>query len=534
LEGKKHNDRLEDNGMTPEGTGQVDLRKRVLFGTISNYAGQLVNFATLFFLTPFILHRLGVTAYGLWVLIGSVVAYGSLLDLGIWGAVIKYIAEFRAQGETDRAASLVATALRLYTLLGLVVVALSAVLAPVIPRIFNVEAGQRSTAAWLVVLMGLGVGISLPGLTPMSILRGLQRYDVVNLIFISTTLFSALASVAALLLGGGVIGVVLANISGTLVTLVLGSWSVRRIAPEIRFGWGGADRRLIRLVFSYSWPLFVRDVAGRLQTKTDEITIGVFLPVQFIAPYNLARRLSEVTHLLTRQFMRVLLPLASELHAENDRARLRLLYTAGTRLTLAISIVICCILILLARPILTLWVGEAYAGAGSLVAILALASFIATSQWPAGAVLQGMARHRVLAVTSLCSGVANLILSVALVRPFGLTGVALGTLIPNLIEFAILLPFAMKVIGVRPGEALKEIFLPALIPALLMVTVLYAMQRAVAPSSILSVGLISGTGTLAYIAGYLSLGANAVERQTFRGAAFGIFRFARTALKRLA
>lgn len=519
--------------MTHDVTKDTKIRQRVLYGTISNYVGHFVTVGTLFFLTPFILRQLGPTTYGLWVLAGSVLGYGMLLDFGIWGAIIKYVAEFRARGEIERAHGLIATALSLYVILGLVAVILSATIAPIFPIIFKVPLDQRVVARWLVILMGLGIGISIPCMTPLAVLRGLQRYDIVNLVEIVGTLFFTLATVIVLLLGGGVLSLVAVNICRLLLLLALGIYFIHRIEPELRFGWRGANRQLVRTVISYSWPLFVKDVAGRLQTRTDEITIGIFFPVSAVTPYNLARRLSEATHLLTKQFMKVLLPLASELHAEDDRARLRSLYIAGTRLTLVISLPIGCTLVILARPILTLWVGAEYAGYAHLVAILTLASFMVTSMWPAAAVLQGMARHRVLAATSLSSGLANLALSVTLVHPFGLTGVALGTLVPTMIEYiGIVLPYAQRVIGVSGTEAVREIFVPALLPAVPMTLLLYALQQAFEPASLLTILAVAGMGVVVYIVAYLSIGASQAERQTYRNLALSTLRFAGAHLKR--
>jgi O-antigen/teichoic acid export membrane protein len=508
------------------------IRRRILLGTASNYAGQLVAFGTLFFLTPFLLHRLGAEAYGLWVLIGSLVAYGSLLDLGLWGAIIKYVAEFRARGENEQARALVATALCLYTVLGLAVMLLAALAALAIPGLFNIPGDQQGLAAQLVLWMGIGAGLALPGTMPLAVLRGLQRYDLVSLVEISATLFTAAATVVLLLLGGGVIGVVRANIGGVLLMLASSAWWVQRAAPELRLGWRGANRQWVRTVVGYSWPLFVKDVAGRLQTKTDEITIGAFLPVAAIAPYNIARRLSEATHILTKQFMKVLLPLASELHAGNDRARLRVLYTSGTRLTLAIALAIGGTLILLVRPVLRLWVGTAYEHAAPIVLLLTAASFLATAQWPAGAVLQGMARHRLLAATALGAGLLNLALSLALVRPFGLIGVALGTLIPTALEFSIVVPYAMRVIGVSGPAMLREIFLPALGPALLMMLALYALQQFAPPDSLGSLMLVSGLGLAVFGLAYFLLGASRAERQTYQGIALNVFHSARAHLRR--
>src|SRR5438552_1502243 len=109
-------------GVVPGSTAAAaaaEMARRVVWNTLSNYAGKLATLATGLVLTPFILHQVGPASYGLWVLVGSVVGYGALLDLGIGNAIIKYVAEYRAKGQLDQAQQLVATALWLYAALGL-------------------------------------------------------------------------------------------------------------------------------------------------------------------------------------------------------------------------------------------------------------------------------------------------------------------------------------------------------------------------------------------------------------------------------
>ena len=69
------------------GTKEGAIRRYLVVSTLSNYAGQIVTTGVWFALTPFVLHRLGPTQYGLWALVASFVAYGQLLDFGIGAAV---------------------------------------------------------------------------------------------------------------------------------------------------------------------------------------------------------------------------------------------------------------------------------------------------------------------------------------------------------------------------------------------------------------------------------------------------------------
>jgi O-antigen/teichoic acid export membrane protein len=509
------------------------IRRRVIVNTASNYVAKILTLGVWFFLTPFLLRQLGANDYGLWILIGSIAAYGSLLDFGIGTAVTKYVAQFQAEGRIEQAQSLVATALWLYLGLGLVAVLLSAILAPFIPIALNIPAGQQSTASWLMLLSGLGLGVSLPSATSIAVLRGLHRFDLSNLVGIFGMTLFTVATISVVLLGGGLLGMVAVGIPVTLVTQVPAIWLIRRTAPKLRFGLRQTDRGLLRTLMSFSSALFVINVAGQVQTKTDEITIGAFMPVANVAPYSIARRLSEMPQLLTEQFMKVILPLASQLDAENDRGRLRTLYLASSRLTLAIFLPLAVGVIIFARPFLKAWVGAPYDRYAYLVVILTLASLLDTSQWPAGAILQGIGRHRLLAIIALGTAIANLGLSLALVHPLGLAGVALGTLIPATIEsLCFVQPYIMRVNRIGFGVVFKEIYLPALLPAAPMAIVLYGLREIVQPVSVIAIAAIGGLGLLVYAIGYMTIGAGRVERQLGRDVWLGALRFTRRRLER--
>jgi len=128
-------------------------------------------------------------------------------------------------------------------------------------------------------------------------------------------------------------------------------------------------------------------------------------------------------------------------------AQLKSLYTTGTRLTLALLMPMTCTLLVLGGTILSVWVGPAYADYEPIVRILVLAALASTSQGPAVSVLKGVARHRPLAISAICSRLVNLGLSIALIRPFGLEGVALGTLVPTVAEsLGVVFPYALWVL----------------------------------------------------------------------------------------
>ena len=496
-----------------DGSNRLKVARHVLISSLSNYIGKFINLAIWFVLTPFILNQLGETLYGLWALVGSVVAYGFLLDFGITGAVTKYVAEYRAKGEAEMAHSLIATALWMNTGLGLLVVLISLLFAPLFTSVFNISPEEQKTALWLFLLAGIGVGLTIPGGTVTAVLRGLQRFDLINLIGVIATLVSAVATFSVLVLGGGVLGLALVGIGVTILVQLLSIWFIYRIAPELRFGWFGLRRSEMKVLVSYSSSLFFMNLGGYLESRSDEIVIGGFLPISSVTPYNLARRLSTLPQTFTEQFLTLLLPMASEMHAKEDSAQLRSLYIISTRVTVAMFVSMSMVLVILVKPLLTAWVGAEYAGYSYLVVILIVASLIDTSTWPAGFVLQGMARHSPLAAMTVAAGIANLILSILMVQRFGLLGVALGTLLPtSIICLGFVIPYAMRVIGTSVKDMYAKVLWPTLLPLIPMSILLIILREVFQPSSLGMILAVGAVGPLVYLAVYLRIGANEFER----------------------
>ncbi|OLD11987.1 MAG: hypothetical protein AUJ01_16725 [Acidobacteria bacterium 13_1_40CM_3_65_5] len=490
------------------------IRRRLLTGALSNFGGKLTSVGTWFVLTPFMLAELGPRSYALWVLMTAVGSYGSLLDFGIGGAVVKYVAEHIARGEREAAKEVIATALWLSLGLALAAVGLSVLIAPVLPGLVGVPADERSTAMWLVILTGVDLAITIAFTPPVSVLRGLQRYDLYNGVNVAGSLLLAGATVGALLAGGGVLGMVAMNIPVTIVMRVVACSLIKHVAPDLTLQWRGANLATLRRIAWFGWSAFVIDVAGRLQNKTDEFIIAVFGALSAVTPYALARRLGEATALATVQCLKVVMPLASELDAVDHGRKLRNLYVVASRLALGIAGPVAVVLLILGGPILALWVGPVYAAHANLVAVLGLASLIAASQWPAGEILQGMAKHRIVAATSLAAGVANMALSILLLPPLGLMGVALGTLIPTAIaSLCVVMPFANRTLNVSWHTALWEIWLPGILPGACAAGVLLTLERRVETPTIgVLVSWVVVT-LLVYGIGYLSMPASRAERQ---------------------
>src|SRR5580700_3208773 len=121
------------------------------------------------------------------------------------------------------------------------------------------------------------------------------------------------------------------------------------------------------------------------------------------------------------------MPVAAAYDAQADLSKQRQLLLLGTRASFAAAIFMATIFLAYGRRIVHIWVGSGFEQAAVVLAILTFPLVTQSSQMTTLMVLQGMAKHKNLSLIYLVEALANLILSVILVRPLGMIGVALGT-----------------------------------------------------------------------------------------------------------
>src|ERR1700757_3713322 len=84
-----------------------------------------INILVGIFLSPFILHRLGDAAFGIWVLIFSLTGYYGIFDFGIRSSIIRYVSKYTATNDLDEVSGLINTAMFTYSCVGAVCMAIT-------------------------------------------------------------------------------------------------------------------------------------------------------------------------------------------------------------------------------------------------------------------------------------------------------------------------------------------------------------------------------------------------------------------------
>ena len=479
-------------------------RNEILKNVSSSWFSLGVNILVGIFLSPFILHRLGDTAYGIWILIFSVTGYYGLFDLGIRSSVVRYVSTFTATNDQEGLAKLINTSLATYATIGVVAMVVTLVSSLFVDRIFRIPADFLSTARLLFLMVGTAVALGFPIGVFSGVLEGLQRFYFVNLTNVISTLLRAALIVFVLHRGYGLLTVALVTVALPIMSSLARAVIALRVLP-VRFGWRYVDRTAFREIASYSAVSFILMIGYKLRYKTDEIVIGTFLSVTAITYFSIGDRLLDYAAELVGSLAQIFIPMAGQSHAKGDTNRLRTIWIAGNRACAMIIFPITAVLIILGKSVITAWVGARYVALSyPVLVVLAVPMMFTLAQGASTRILYGMAKHRPLAIVTLMDSVTNLILSIVLIRPFGIIGDAFGTAIPLMCTSLLFMPRHMcRLLGVRVGTYLREAYtLPLLLPLPLAATLLLVRQWFIA-RTILEVAFQTLIGFLPYGLGLL-------------------------------
>lgn len=478
----------------------------------------LVTFVELvlgIFMLPFNTSHLGQSAYGLWVLSASVTFYFSMLNLGYGYALVKYVAQFRAHRDVSGLNEVVSTMFFVFAGIGVIAYALAVGIALNLQNFFNVSADQVATGRTVLLVISAYIALGFPFSVFGALMNGFQRKYLNGIIGMSTSIVVAVVNVVVLLLGYGLVELVIATTAVRILSYFGYRLNAYRLFPALKVS--AAYVRLSRLkeLTGFSAYMVLIDVANKLNYATDTIVIGVFMSTAAVAIWAVAQRLIELTQRLTDQLNGALFPVVVDNATLGNLDRLKTVLLQGTRLSLAMVLPIATGLALLAEHVVLLWVGPRFTESVPVIHILAAVVTFRVGNATATTLLKGAGHHRLLALSNLGIGVANVALSVFLVRRYGLQGVAAGTLIPlSLVSIFVLFPAACRRVGIPVAEAFASGVWPAIWPAVCMGVFLAFSRKFFAPG-IISTAVQAVSAGLIYAILFLSLAIGRTERNWY-------------------
>lgn len=483
-------------------------------GTIAQQVANVVATISMLAVVTAIARSISLSAFGTYGLLVSISTYLLLAQTSVEGAAVKAIAEASDQDSRNRAFS---TALVLYAAAGLVCGTLVAIGGAALVSVIGVPDELQSQARLGAVVLGAVMIVGWPAKVFQDVLRGGHLFvlaagaEIVGYVAFAAGTLVLLAVDAPLWLLIGM-GATVSPFIGLTAGVVVLIW--KRLPYWYRRS--SVSRQSMRSFLALSGSLFSMGIADLVIYALDRVILAAFRSTATVGLYEGPVRAHNMVRQLSGTLALTVLPASARYVERGDDVRLRELLLRGTRYVSVAVVPVALTLILLAGPVLHVWLGPRFASGSAALAILVGYWLATINTSVAGPMLVAAGRARTLAILTWILASISLTLSLILTPSMGLNGVVLGTAIPSVLFVPVILRITFDVFPVSLGDFWREVWLPAFSTAVPLVAGLVALRLVGLPLTVPAVAAACVLPVLAYWALFYAVWLRPNEKRLIR------------------
>lgn len=474
----------------------MSVSKTLQKNLAATWLSHLVMIIVGMFLMPYTLNVLGDTRYGLWIFINSIACYSALLYMGLAEMVARFVATHHAKEEWQPLNEVVTAVFYVYLGFATVTLLVGGGLAWAAPRLHDWAGVPILEIRLVILLLAVIIATGLVSCVFGGVLMGMQRFDLVRTYGTASIIAKLALTVIFLEREWGLLTLAWIYLAVTLIENIGPVFVAYRRLPTLSIHPRNWNQGRLRECFSFSSFKFLEAIAHELIYTTDSVVIGLILGPEAIVPYYVAFRFTEFISKPVSQIGHISMPQAGALHARGDARGLAALLSRSVGWSFVLTSGFFIGAMFFGPAVIKAWVGPGYEDSYHLLLILLGGQLVAIPVVAVRSLLFGAGYYKFPAVVYVTEAFINFGLSLVLIQYWGVTGVAVGTLVPViLLEGFVILPYAFRRLPITPGEMFQRAVQPYILPLLALTGYSLLVSRAFPQADgWLHVGLISAGG----------------------------------------
>lgn len=444
-------------------------------GAVLSYISITASTLVQLLYTPFLIKMLGQSEYGLYSLIASIIGYLTVLDLGFGNAIVVYTAKYRAQGKFEEEKKLHGMFKIIFYVIGTFAFLLGIIL------YFNVDVLFSSTmtneelekAKIMMMILSFNLFITLSFNIYQSIITAYERFVFQKIMAILNTILKPLLMIPLLFMGYKSISM---TIIITIVNIIvlLSNYFYCKYKLNIKIKYLGFDKKIFKVIFSYSFFIFLGLVVDKVNWSADQFILGAVSGTVAVSIYSVASQLNNLFVNLSTAISSVMLPKMSKMIAkEVTSEELTNEFIKVGRIQYYIIFLMASGLILFGKEFIITWVGNEFQTAYYVALLLIIPVCFPLIQNLGLSIMQAMNKYKFRTIIMTIMAFANIFVSIFLASKYGAIGAAIGTAVSIIIcNIIIMNIYYYKVIKINVIKFWKNIIkmtLPFVFPILAII-----------------------------------------------------------------
>lgn len=420
--------------------------RQIKYGVVLSYAYVAVNVLSGIVFTPFLIHSLGQSQYGLYEIIVSLASNISILNFGLGGSVVKYVSTYRGEGDKEKQEIVIGTIIKLLSLFSLIAMIVCTVIYLNFDGIYSssLTLAERNQGKYLFILASINLILSLPGGTFSNVLCAYEKFAltrgmeickiILRMVLIFALSFFYISASTVL-----VIDTVL-NLGIIAISYI---WMRYKLKLEIN--WVNNDKKMLKDIFVFSGYTLFFVIAKEVQFQTDKTIIGLRLSTTMVTVYAAGSKISATFNQLGYILSGMYLPRAIAIENDNPSEKKYRTYIVGMgRIIFPIIMIVFVGYVFLGLPFMRLWMGIDY-DLAFYSSVIMMASLLVPILLDTGlAILKAKDKQGVIAISWLISSILNIVLTWNAVPYWGLIGASLMTFVTSYVINVVVLLITLK------------------------------------------------------------------------------------------
>ncbi len=457
------------------------MRRSLPRNIATDIAARIAYLVTRLAVPPFVLAHMTLSTYGLWTTAFVVVSYIGISTMGLSSVYIKYVAEFAAKGEFERANRLLSSGLAVTLPLCASTFAVIWLIWPSLSRLLHVapalEGDAREVVLTVVAIFLASIGLS--GFRDALVAE--QRTAQVQVIWIISFVLETALIFLLIGWGRGIRGLAEAFLIRTILEIGLACCLAFRLLPWLRIGTGFVDLASLRLLFNFGTTAQVLSLLAVALNSIERAVAAPLVGLDAAALLDLAKKLPTMAGSVPMAFATSLVPAASFLQggmregseeSEEWKQTVHKLYYKGARYMNLLAGLSLAFPACTSGFILAAWIGKHYPGAALLMSAFCVSTQVNLLTGPGTSILRGIGKINeefYYALPNVAFLAATLPLSRLLLHGWTVVGVGMAVAISTLLSAAIFLFRAHRVLGIPLKVYANQVLLPGFAPFLVAI-----------------------------------------------------------------
>jgi O-antigen/teichoic acid export membrane protein len=475
-------------------------------GMLSGAGSVMLRSALNIVVVPILIAKLGLEAFGLYILLVAILEVATFLDLGATSAIVTLLG---AESEARARRSILKVGHAWFGVLTAVFGVLGWLLRGQFCAVFHITPELQAVAnASFLLVLGEST-LSLYSCYCRTVLLAHCAHQWTNIADSAANLLANIGSLIALLAGYGLVEVMGLRLVASGLRLLIMSWQTARLEPYAFRPGVPFNRDSFQNVARLSGHAMMINFSIIISHKIDDLVIAHYLPLSAVGIYEIVFRFLGITLQVGLKLCEGIYPVFAKLantHQVEEARQFFLRKSAFLNIVTTLSLM----MIVAFYPELFALFSAGKIPLGLTLPVLAVALPCVLSgvlQMPANAWLFTWGHQRFVTVTSLIAACANLALSIILVQHWGIVGVAVGTLLPQLVQHQVgLIGKTCQELKISALDYIRPVHLKAFWPLLASAAWVMLWRPLLPQTNLMFHSILPGIGMIAMTSALIGAG----------------------------